>query len=230
MRLWQKIFDFLVVKPFFWLFFSFKASGSENLKGLSGPILIIGNHKSFIDSFALGAAVPLFCNLFPISIMGKTQDFNNSRVQFLQKIGIVKLTYFLFGVFPALKGIGLDSALQKPKEILEEGGIVFIHPEGKVFHAEGIGQFKRGASALALMTNVKILPVVFKTQKRRSLRPSYFVKFGESFSLPQNLNVEQGADYMRDVIVNLYNSLPKEEFVYASEPRRVLAQKAKTFK
>ena len=216
MRLWQKIFDFLVVKPFFWLFFSFKTSGAENLKGLSGPILIIGNHKSFIDSFALGAAVPLFCNLFPVSIMGKTQDFNNSRVQFLQKIGIVKLIYFLFGVFPALKGIDLDSALQRPKEILEEGGIVFIHPEGKVFHAEGIGQFKRGASALALMTNVKILPVVFRIQKRRLFRPSYFVKFGEIFSLPQDIDIEKGVDYMRDIIVKLYQNLPKEQVVRQS--------------
>lgn len=202
-----KVFLFFF-KPLFRILFRLQTSGLEHIKGLTGPLLIVSNHKFFIDSFALGVAMPLSTKLYPIRIMGETKHFNNPWIELIRKLGIIKLVYFIFGVLPITRGIDLRIGLKEPIKILRKKGVVFLHPEGRVIHENGIGQFKRGASFLALETGAKILPVAFKLTNSR-IRKNYFVKIGETFKLPNHLSIEEGADYMRDVIVKLYNSISK---------------------
>jgi len=192
---------------FFRSFFNFKIFNKEKAKNLSGPLLIISNHKYFLDSFALGGALLLASKLWPLRIMGEAKKFNQPLIEFLRKIGFIGFIYFLFGVFPAVRGQDLEISLVEPLKILGEGGVVFLHPEGKVIREEEIGQFKRGAAFLALQTKTDILPVAFSIKKKK-FRKNYYVKFGETFKLPGGLSVEEGADYMRNVIVKLYESLP----------------------
>jgi 1-acyl-sn-glycerol-3-phosphate acyltransferase len=206
MKWTHKILGFLIVKPLFKLFFNLRISGLEHVKNLSGPLLIIGNHKFFLDSFAFGAAIPTNADIYPIRFMGETENFNDFWVRFLKKIGVVKLVYSIFGVFPAIRGKGLDAALKESVEILKNSGIILLYPEGRMVREDKIEQFKRGAPALALITKVKVLPVAFKINNK-GFRKKYFVKFGPVFYLPPNLSYEQGADYMRNIIVDLYKSL-----------------------
>lgn len=208
MKWLHKILALVLVKPFFKFFFKLRVSGVENLKDLSGPLLIITNHKFFLDSFAFGAAVPITTNIHPIRFMGETHHFNSVGLSILKSLGIVKFVYLIFGVFPAIRGEGLEKALAIPKKILKNKGVVFLHPEGKIVHGKEIGQFKRGAPALALATNVKILPAALKIKiESRGRRPKYFVKFGPTFKLPQNLTPEQGAEKMRNKVAMLYSKL-----------------------
>jgi 1-acyl-sn-glycerol-3-phosphate acyltransferase len=180
--------------------------GLKNLKGISGPLLIIGNHKSVLDAFALGAALPLSRRFFPIRFMGKVNEFDHNFLQFLHKIGFVKFFYLIFGVFPAIRGKGLETALQTPKKIIKNRGIVFIHPEGGAIKRNEIGQFKRGATVLAKSTKVKILPVAFKIRKD-SPRREFCISFGQPFFMPENLSPEEGSEYVRRIIIDLYNQL-----------------------
>ncbi len=204
----QKLAALFLMKPFFYLFFKFKRSGLENIKGLSGPLLIIANHKFFADSFAIGAALPITSKILPIRFMGETRHFLNAKLNFLLKIGLIPLVYKMFGVFPAVRGQGLEAALRIPKKIIENGGVVLIHPEGRVVHEKGIAEFKRGASALCLTTKVKILPTAFKLL-RNGCRKRYYVKFGKVFTLPEYIvTPEQGAEYMKNIIEKLYSTLP----------------------
>lgn len=198
------------MKPFFYLFFKFKRSGLENAKGLSGPLLIIANHKFFLDSFAMGAALPINSKIPPVRFMGEAEHFNDWKLTFLLRIGVIPLVYRMFGVFPAVRGQGLEAALRIPKKIIENGGVVFMHPEGWVIHEEGIAEFKRGASALCLATKTKILPIALKLCRRdKAWRKRYYVKFGETFALPEHIvTPEQGAEYMKNVIEKLYATLP----------------------
>lgn len=202
MKLAQKIVTYFIFKPLFKIFFNFKVLDSKQAHNLSGPLLIIANHKFFLDSFAFGVALPFSTNLFPVRFMGATKDFQDPSIRLLKKIGLIKLVYGIFGVFPAVRGKDLKEALKIPAEIIKKGGVVFLHPEGEMIHEDGISQFKRGAPALALMTDVKILPVAFKKNKN-----GYFIKFGSVFNLPQNLSVEGGAEYMRSIIFGLYESI-----------------------
>lgn len=200
----------LIMKPFFYLFFKFKRSGLENAKGLSGPLLIIANHKFFLDSFAMGAALPINSKILPIRFMGETKHFLNAMLNFLLKIGLIQLVYKIFGVFPVVRGQGLEIALRIPKKIIEDGGVVLMHPEGRVVHEEGIAEFKRGAPALCLTTKARVLPIAFKLcRKDKAWRKRYYVKFGKVLALPEHIvTPEQGAEYMQNIIKNLYKTLP----------------------
>ena len=186
-------------------FLNFKIRGKENLKGLSAPLLIIANHKAFYDSFIFRVALGFNSKLLPLRFMG-TKKFHNARLNFLVKIKIVGLVYYMFGVFPVIHGEGLEKALEAPKEILKNNGVVAMFPEGKMYYGEGIGQFKRGASALAQMTGVTVLPTSFKIGKRKFLRKEFIVNFGKPFKLPESTSYEEGADYMRSAILNLYEN------------------------
>lgn len=203
----QKISGTGIMGIFFRIFFDFKIYNKEKVKNLSGPLLIISNHRYFLDSFALGAALPFTSKLYPLRIMGETKKFRGSAMEFLRKIGVIKLVYFLFGVLPAIRGQELEISLAKPLQILNKGEVVFLHPEGRVIKEKEIGQFKRGASFLANQTKVDILPVVFEIG-RKKFRRTYSVKFGDTFKLPEGLSLEQGAEYMRNIVFNLYESLP----------------------
>jgi len=206
----QRIISNLIFKPFLNVFFRFKVTGRENIKKLSAPLLIIGNHNFFIDSFALGASLPFGTKLFPINIMGEIDHFFNPTLEFFKKIGVIKIIYSLCNVFPAIRGKELKIALEKPVEIIKNKGTVFLHPEGRIVKGEEIGQFKRGASYLAIKTGVKVLPVVFKIEKKTSkinLRRNYCVKIGQPFTLPKETSVESGAEIMREIITNLYQSI-----------------------
>ncbi|MDP2917973.1 MAG: lysophospholipid acyltransferase family protein [bacterium] len=192
------------------MFFKFKRSGLESTEGLSGPLLIIANHKFFLDSFAMGAALPINSKILPIRFMGETKHFFNVVLNLLLKIGLIQLVYKIFGVFPVVRGQGLEIALRIPKKIIEDGGVVLMHPEGRVVHEEGVAEFKRGAPALCLTTKARVLPVAFKLCRRDKVwRKRYYVKFGEVFALPEHIvTPEQGAEYMKNIIEKLYATLP----------------------
>jgi len=202
----QKILVTGLMKILFKIFFKFEVVNPEKIKNLSGPLLIIGNHKFSLDTFAMGGAMSLRSKLHPIKIMGENNFFNNPFVNLLFKIGFIKLVYKTFGVFPAIRGKGLDIALKEPENIIKNNGVVLLHPEGRVCREKEICPFKRGASYLALKTNVRILPVVFK-MKENGFCKRYQIKFGNIFHLPNDLTPEEGAEYMKKIIENLYKTL-----------------------
>jgi 1-acyl-sn-glycerol-3-phosphate acyltransferase len=184
----------------------FTVENPEVVKNLKGPVLVIANHKTVFDHFIFGAALPKFSPLFAVRFMGEMDHFNFSALEFLRKTKIIRLFYAIFGVFPAIRGKGLDAALEKPQNILKNGGAVLIYPEGKVVKENTIGKFKKGAPALAIKTGITVLPVSIneiKTQKPHWYR----VKFGEKFTVPQNMSVDEAASYMKSKISDLFETI-----------------------
>ncbi|MFC1757025.1 lysophospholipid acyltransferase family protein [Patescibacteria group bacterium] len=201
----QKISSLVLVG----IFFKVEASGLEHLKNAPRPLLMIGCHKFFLDSFSLGVAIPFrFKNVLPLRIMGEAFRFRHSWLNLINKLGLIKLTYLMCGVFPAIRGVGLEKSLEAPVKLIKEGQIVFVHPEGRVVLEDKIEQFKRGAAYLAQETNASIIPVAFKISKpKKWKRRRYQVRFGEVFKIPQGLSLEENANYMRKIVSNLYETL-----------------------
>ncbi len=202
-----KIFQ-IISWPFFYILFKttlkLKVEGTENLKGVKPPLILIGNHKTFYDCFVYRVALGVTgSGLLPLRFMG-AKHFHDKWLNLMSKIGVVGFIYFIFGVFPVIYGQGLDVALKDAKNIIRDGGAVAIFPEGKVIRENELGQFKRGAAALALMTGATVLPTSIKTGKRKFFRREYMMRFGKPFEVPQNLSYEEGADYMRSVVLKLY--------------------------
>jgi len=109
------------------------------------PFIIFSNHISWFDPILVGSFVP-----GPIHIM---------TMEGLFKFPPLGMLLRLVGAFPVSRGLLDRSAIEDAMDILGNGGIVFIFPEG------GIGRLRRGEkprpgiSLIAERTNVPLVPI-----------------------------------------------------------------------
>jgi len=118
--------------------------GEENLPS-SGPLLVIGNHFSFIDPVAVIRTLP-----YPIEFVG--------GAQFPHAPAIVKALPSIWGYYPLFRGTGSRYALRAAEKILNQNGVLGIMPEGGNW-AEVLRPARPGAAYLASRTGTKILPL-----------------------------------------------------------------------
>jgi 1-acyl-sn-glycerol-3-phosphate acyltransferase len=118
--------------------------GKENLPD-SGPLLVIGNHFSFIDPVAVLHALP-----YPIEFVG--------GAVFPHAPKIVQALPGLWGYYPVFRGTGSRFALRAAEEILKQNGVLGIMPEGGSW-AEVLRPARPGAAYLASQTGAKVLPL-----------------------------------------------------------------------
>ena len=157
-----------------------KIDGRENAKNIiEGPLIIIANHKSFLDPLIIGLCFPFFSKIYPLRFIAKDSFFKNP---------IGWIFYRSMGAFPACKGQGLSASLKIPSQILREGGSVMFFPEGIRIREDCLGQPKIGAAELAShFPEVPIIPMaIFNTHKVGHLgllykRSRLRVKIGEPF-------------------------------------------------
>lgn len=156
-------------KAAFFLLSDFKVEGQENLPD-SGPLLVIGNHFSFIDPVAVLRAIP-----YPIEFVG--------GAEFPHAPKLVQSLPQLWGYYPVFRGTGSRFALRAAEEILKQNGVLGIMPEGGSW-AEVLRPARPGAAYLASQTGAKVLPLgiyglndIFPIQLGK--RPSAVVKIGK---------------------------------------------------
>ena len=192
------------------IFAGLKIDGRENAKNIrGGPLLIIANHKSFLDPLIVGLCFPFFSKIFPLRFIAKDTFFKNP-------IGWV--FYRSVGAFPACKGQGLAESLKIPSQILREGGSVMFFPEGIRIREDCLGRAKIGAAELASnFPEVPIIPIaIFNTHKVGHLgllykRSRLRVKIGEPFYYNDRafqLPAETGIKILMGEIEKSYRETP----------------------
>jgi len=162
------------------IFADLKIEGRKNVKKIrGGPLIIIANHKSFLDPLIIGLCFPFFSKIYPLRFIAKDTFFRNP---------IGWIFYKSLGAFPACKGQGLAASLTIPSKILREGGSVIFFPEGIRIREVCLGQPKIGAAELAShFPEVPIIPIaILNTHKVGHLgllykRSRLRVKIGEPF-------------------------------------------------
>ena len=147
----------------------FRIEGQENLPE-SGPLLVIGNHFSFIDPVAVLSSLP-----YQIEFVG--------GAVFPHAPKIVQFIPQLWGYYPVFRGTGSRFALRAAEEILKQNGVLGIMPEGGSW-AEVLRPARPGAAYLAAQSGVKVLPLgiyglnsIFPIQFGK--RPKAVVKIGK---------------------------------------------------
>jgi len=201
-----------------------KIEGRENVKNLSeGPLIIIANHKSFLDPLIIGLCFPVFSRIFPLRFIAKDTFFRNP---------IGWIFYRSMGAFPACKGQGLATSLKIPSQILREGGAVIFFPEGIRIREDCLGRPKIGAAELAsLFPEVPIVPMaIFNAHKVGHLgllyrRSRLRVKIGEAFYYNDKafqLPAEIGIIIMMGEIEKIYQGAPTRRLQRPENPEAVL--------
>ncbi len=153
------------------LFYRFSVEGAEHLPA-TGPVIVACNHCSLLDPIVVG------CSILqrPVSFMAKEELF---RIPLLGPI-IRKL-----GAFPVRRGKGDRAAIRAAVEVLKEGKVLGIFPEGTRYKDNKLHPLRHGITLLAMETNARILPMIIRgTQQLNFFRfPKIKVYIGEAFQL-----------------------------------------------
>lgn len=167
-----------VVTPLVRLLFPFKVKGRERVPSAQDcPRLILcSNHISIIDPVFL-----LVAQKRAVRFMAKAELFRNPVLRWL--LGR------MFGAFAVNRGKGDTGALDTARELVEQGELMGIFPEGTRSKDGRLGRAKSGAALIASQTGAAILPVaiVTKNQKVRLFRRTTIV-FGEIIT-PEELHL-----------------------------------------
>lgn len=158
-RLARLTFRWYQYDRWIWKYFKpFHVTGRENFKKFSGPCIVVANHTSHFDTFALQGCLPLGVrsNIY----MGAAADR-----WFLKDGGGKKnlelqpwYNSLITGSFPIRRGGG-SATLDYSKWLLDSGANLGIFPEGTRSTSRHMARFKHGVSLLALDRQVPVVPV-----------------------------------------------------------------------
>ncbi len=141
-----------------------------------GPLIIVANHVNFLD-------VPLlFTHLMPRPVTGfaKVETWDNPLIGALFTIN---------DAIPIRRGEADVTAFRRGLEVLRDGGILAVAPEGT---RSGDGRLRRGkpgAVVLALRSGAPILPIAyyggekFHSNLKRLKRTDFHIVVGPMFCL-----------------------------------------------
>ena len=130
--------------PAFALLTRMEIIGGENLPQ-EGPLLVAGNHFSFIDPVAFVRMAP-----WPIEFVGGADNPHAPAW--------TRIIPFLWGYHKLYRGTGAHAALQAGEKILKNGGCLGIFPEGGNW-ATVLRPARPGITFLATRSGARILPV-----------------------------------------------------------------------
>ncbi len=163
--------------PFFLVYFRLGRTGREHGR-VSGGLIVAANHRSFLDPFAIGAALPW---RRPMNYVAKIELFERRWQGWLLS---------RLGAFPIRRGESDEMSMETARLAVERGGTVCIFPEGTRIRRGTLATPKRGVGRLALQTGVPVLPTaVYGSEHVRRgwrIRPRQVrVRLGKAMTFPR---------------------------------------------
>ena len=159
-------------KPLFWLLFNPKVEGKENI--IDGPVLLAGNHTMFMD-----AVFMLYAPKRVVHMMAKKELFDSKfKGAFFKSMGCISVD----------RSVHDKEAKNNAIDVLKDGGLVGIFPEGTVNKTKDIIlPFKYGAVSIANKSNAYIVPF--------SITGKYFkrnikITYGKPYKVSSDLEKE----------------------------------------
>jgi 1-acyl-sn-glycerol-3-phosphate acyltransferase len=141
----------IIVGPILNLLFRPWVKGLDNVPS-AGPAIFVSNHLSFSDSIFLPIVVPR-----PVVFLAKSEYFTGKGV----KGRLTALFFRLSNQLPMDRsgGAASSSSLTAGMDILNDGGILGIYPEGTRSPDGRLYRGKTGVAKLVLATGVPVIPV-----------------------------------------------------------------------
>ena len=126
------------------LVFNIHVHGSEN-EPAEGGYIAVANHISFLDVFVTAVAVKR-----QIRFMAKKELFNNKFLNWVLR-GI--------GMVPVDRGASDIQAMRTCMEVLKEGRLLGIFPQGHRYKEDDHRELQNGAAMMALRARPVVVPV-----------------------------------------------------------------------
>ncbi|MFD7335775.1 lysophospholipid acyltransferase family protein [Streptomyces violascens] len=190
----------------------------------AGAVILAGNHQSFTDQFLLGVTLRR-----RLTFLAKQEYFTAPGLT-----GRATAAFFrALGQIPVDRS-GKDaaqSALDTALQVLGDGGVLGVFPEGTRSHDGRLYKGKVGVAAMALRSGAPVVPVAmigtFEAQpkgRRLPRRVPITLRFGEPLDFSRYAGMEHERLVLRavtDEIMYAVQKLSEQEYVdvYAAEAR-----------
>ena len=185
----------LIVLPYVRLFNRLEITGLDRIPD-DGPAVIIANHVSMWDP------VLMYCLVRKRTwFMAKSELF---------KIPVLSAVLKRICVFP-IKRDSIDrTAIRKATQVLEEGCLLIVFPEGHRSRTREMLPFKQGAAMFAHRAKVPVYPVFFDNTRMifpKSFRKRVRVTFGEPIDLSAFMEEKVNSALLKEMTEEFRKSL-----------------------
>ena len=147
--------------------FKVELRGNENLdEKLKGGHIVCANHHSNADPILM--------------VLGtKRQIFYMAKEELFTKNWLLGKIFKSVGAFPVSRGKGDTIAIHKAFQIVEEGKLLGIFPEGTRSKDGELLRPKSGAALIAQKTKADILPVGITYENKEKFRSKVIIHYGD---------------------------------------------------
>ena len=176
-------------------------------------LILAPAHKNYLDPWLLmiGLRHRHFRALVPVRTLA-TQDPRGALQWFMP---LIKILYWLGGVIQLPPEDQDDRSLpEKLRGVLvalKHGDVVMIFPEGEIHREAGVGEFAPGVIYVYRRLGAPIVPIAAWVSERSWLRRRYVVQFGLPVHVPDNLDQNAGAAWLREQVLVLYEDIKQRE-------------------
>lgn len=184
------------------MFAHFEIEGLEHLKEINPPIIVIANHKSYLDPFVLGCAIPWRSRILPLRYLTVKDAYGVSPIikYILKGFGTVEFD-------PEHRIGGTRTALR----LFKKGQSIGIFPWGTRAKSENeILAFREGTESFGKL-DASILPaVIIGTFREGEGVASWFRKAWQFFCRQYHIKVVFGEliyDHIEENYIALHNTI-----------------------
>jgi len=181
-------------------------------QGREQCLILAPTHQSLLDPFLIVSAMRYrqWRALVPLRTLA-TQTFDGPLRWFKP---LIRILYRLEGGIelpPKEEGGELPEKLQGLLDALRAGDVVMIFPEGEIWDQRDppIGKFAPGVIYLHRKSGAEIVPIAIWMSERRWPRRRYLLEIGRPTRVPESLDLEAGASWLREQTLELYAQAKK---------------------
>ena len=129
------------------------ATGREKLQALKGPVILVANHASHMDTPVILSALPR--KLRKRTAVAAAADY------FYKNRLVASIVSLIFNTVPIERkgGGGLSKNGSHLDTLLDQGWNLLLYPEGTRSRSGGTERVRRGAAVLAAAHNLSIIPI-----------------------------------------------------------------------
>ena len=154
-----------VLNPLMDYYAARRATGREKVGALKGPVILVANHASHMDTPVILSALPR--RLRKRTVVAAAADY------FYRNRLIASLVSLIFNTTPIdRQGGGLSKDGSHLDNLLDDGWNLLLYPEGTRSRTGIPGRVRRGAAVLAAAHDLKIVPIRV-TGTREAMPPGH---------------------------------------------------------